>query len=615
MNEFKKTIIFSIILTNTFVASAVFAEDSKDDTNNNAVEYIDNASSEISDLQGQLDSAEKKLKEIQAEDEIKKLKIDTKTYFPDLEIKSSTNIRLDMTNLGPANLYDVKITLESLPAGVSLKSGLSPDVNIGSFLVGNTKEIVYNLETSQDAQVGTYPITYKLNANYGLNSVKTYETSKVFYIKVVKSKDQKQTQDELKPAIIKNISHPSSIKKGEIADFKFSVQNPNNAALKSVKVTVEPQEGLMNQSQNTFILNNFGANETKNMTVKLFGKDDAERKNYSIKVMVEDANTDPEANEKNDEKKSKKLPTSSQYSGIFYDNPAKKDKEEEKDNSVKNPQIIISNYNYGKSHITPGEEFDLSMTFLNTSTEKNLRNIKISITSEENTFIPIHSSNSIYIGNLNPNSSVDKILKFTTNADAKTQNVPVNIDYTYEDNKGNALTSKETISIPVMQKTILSIDEVQPPQQYFEGEPASINVSFYNLGKTQISNLKITAEGSFHTEQDPVYFLGNMEPGKSDSYSLQAFPNDPKKIDGKIIFNFDTIDGQNITMEKEFNLELNPMPVVQEGMDNMPVEEKKKVKPLPIIIGAIIGSISGVVIYKKRKKAKENAELNIDDEL
>ena len=110
-------------------------------------------------------------------------------------------------------------------------------------------------------------------------------------------------------------------------------------------------------------------------------------------------------------------------------------------------------------------------------------------------FIAVGSSNSFYIDSMGPSASVSKTLNFSVKPDATTKTVGMNIDYSYEDTKANPLTAKDTISIPVLQKTLFRADDVAQPQDVMEGEPVSISTTFYNLGKTQISNVKVTAKG------------------------------------------------------------------------------------------------------------------------
>ena len=55
---------------------------------------------------------------------------------------------------------------------------------------------------------------------------------------------------------------------------------------------------------------------------------------------------------------------------------------------------MITSYSYGGNPVQPNGQFPLSMTFVNTSKEKTLKNIKISLTADEGTFIAVGSSNS-----------------------------------------------------------------------------------------------------------------------------------------------------------------------------------------------------------------------------
>lgn len=552
---------------------------------------------QINNLKDQLEEANKEIESLKEEEKIKKLVLEYKPNFPTLFQDSSSTITLDIKNLGETNLKFTEVKISSLPAGVSLKNNATPQLNIGDFNVGDTISCKYELDINKKTDVGNFPISFDIKAKYGPNNYKEYTTSKSFYLTVNKT-DQ---GSNLKPIVITNINHPSIIKKGETVNFNFTVKNPNSAPISSIKISVLPEEGLVNQSQSVFVVNDFAAGSTRDFSVKLFPKDGAERKNYSININCEDIS------EKTDDD-TLKIPTSSQYSGIFYDAAKKEDGD-----GVKNPHILITNYTYGGKTVTPGEEFYLNMDFLNTSKSKTLRNIKISISSEESIFIPLNSSNSFFIDSLSPSGTYSKNITFTTKADAPTKTVPVDIDYTYEDTEGNPLQTKETISIPVVQKTDFSIDDVMKPYDGMEGDPVPISVSFYNLGKTTISNLMITSSGSFTVEGDPTYFVGTMEAGKSDSYSINAFPEDPHHINGTISFTYEKVDGETETVEKTFDFELNPMPYEDPSiMDNLPDENQGRKSPIFVIGGIVIAFVVLLLVIRHHKKKKES-EFDLDE--
>lgn len=548
--------------------------------------------------------------------------VDISANFSELTADTKNKLTVVVKNTGGVQI--VKPTIKAtLPSELTLLSNKSPVQNLDSVKVsGNPVFVTYDVQVSKDAKTGNYPVTFEFTGKYGISvdNYKDYTFSKTFYVNIVKPKDaKKKDETQYKPFNIYNIKHPAIVNKGDIANLTFSISNPNEKTINSVKITVIPDEGIVNQSQNTFVENNFPAKGSKSYSVKLFPKDGAEKKNYSIKLSVEPTNSiDPAttapSTDNSENETQKILPTATQYTGIFYNAPPKEDDEDKKNDGVKNPQIMISSYEYGGSPVQPNGQFPLSMTFVNTSREKTLKNIKISLTSDEGTFIAIGSSNSFYIDSMPPSSSVTKTLNFSVKPDATTKTVGMNIDYTYEDTKANPLTAKDTISIPVLQKTIFKVDDVTQPQDVMEGEPVSISTTFYNLGKTQISNVKVTASGDFTPSGSANYFLGTFDPGKSDSFSFSAIPNDQKKISGVIKFSYETLDGKTNSLEKKFNFELNPISMPTTPDEN-PQPQENNFKYMPIIIIGVLGALAILIIIlvKRNKKKKKLQELDLDE--
>ncbi|EJP25341.1 repeat protein [Peptostreptococcaceae bacterium AS15] len=569
--------------------------------------------------------AEERERERQRQDQEQKerdfnVAVDISANFSELTADTKGKLTVSVKNTGGVQI--AKPTLKAtLPAELTLLSNTSPIQNLDAVKVsGDSVFVTYEVQVSKDAKTGNYPITFDFTGKYGysVDNYKDYTYSKTFYVNIVKPEKKKKDEKQYKPFNIYNIKHPAIVNKGDIANLSFTISNPNDEAINSIKVTVAPDEGILNQSQGTFVENNFPAKGTKSYNIKLFPKDGAEKKNYSVKLTVEPTNTTeatPPANSENTENEPQKiLPTATQYTGIFYNAPPKEEDEDKKPDGVKNPQIMITSYSYGGNPVQPNGQFPLSMTFVNTSKEKTLKNIKISLTADEGTFIAVGSSNSFYIDSMGPSASVTKTLNFSVKPDATTKTVGMNIDYSYEDTKANPLTAKDTISIPVLQKTLFRVDDVAQPQDVMEGEPVSISTTFYNLGKTQISNVKVTAKGDFTPSGSANYYLGTFEPGKSDSFSFSAIPNDTKKISGVIMFSYETLDGKTNTMEKKFNFELNPISMPTQP-DVNPQPEKNSNNNLPLIIGGAVAAliVLTVVIVKIRAKKKKLQELELDE--
>lgn len=597
---------------------------------------IRNTSITKEELQKELEDTKRRLNEVLEEkekteeekDEEKKQKqrdynvsVNLVTDLSSVNADTEDKIQITIKNTGGEHLEKNTIKISALPEGISLKQGSSPTKNLSDIHVGSQITTNFEINVNKNVKTGTYPITFEFSGKYGtsVDNYKDYTYSKTFYIKVIEVEKKDKDNTQLKPFLISDIKHPAVMNKGDIGNLTFKITNPNTTTISSVKISVQPDDGIVNQTQSTFVENNFKPNASKVFSVTIFPQDKAEKKNYSIKISVEPVNSSEPIEKSNSSENEtttpKVLPASTQYTGIFYNAPNKEDEEKKEDTGVKNPQIMVSDYNYGENTILPNTQFPLTMTFVNTSKEKTLRNIKISVASDDGTFIVVGTSNAFYVDNMPPGSSVTKTLPFSVKPDAVTKTVGVNIDYSYEDMKGNTLSSKDTISIPVMQKTLFKIDDIPQPQDVMESEPLSIGTNFYNLGKTAISNLKITSYGDFTIQGDQSYFIGNMEPGKNDSISISVIPNDPKKINGALVFTYETLDSKVVKTEKKFSFDLNPIPMVDpnENQEQVPTEEKKDYKK--IIVGGGIFSIIlvGVLLKKRNSKKKKMQELDIDE--
>jgi len=57
------------------------------------------------------------------------------------------------------------------------------------------------------------------------------------------------------------------------------------------------------------------------------------------------------------------------------------------------------------------------------------------------------------------------------------------------------------------------------------GQPVSVNLNFYNMGKSTLNNLMVRCKGDFELQPGSEYFAGNFEPGRSDYYEAYIVPN------------------------------------------------------------------------------------------
>lgn len=506
----------------------------------------------------------------------------------------NNKVSIKAKNLGNSALQDMRIGFTGLPDGVTLPNqAIRKSVDTATINVEKTA--TYYFDVKDDVKTGNYPIT--LFAEGKLPNGSIFSTEETVYLHITGSQKEKQRGD----ISIRNVRLPEKAKAGESFTLSFDVVNTGNGNLEGLKVSVEGTDGIVNKSKGIFIEDTLLAKQSKKYSVTFFSNSKTEPKNYPIKIAVEPLET----------KEGEGTIATSQYAGIFiYGGGENADKQTD---GVKNPQIMIEDYAYGGNDVQAGQEFVLHLTLANTS-QKTLRNIKVSLSADEGTFVPVNSSSSFFIDSMGSKSRIKKAMRFVAKPTAEQKTSAISVDYSYEDLQGNVLTAKDTISIPVVQKTKLDIGEVNiPTEGVFEGQQANFSVTFYNFGKTVLSNLNVKATGDFTLEDKNGYFVGNMEAGKSDSFDFAIVPDKVGTVDGEIIFSYEDVSGTMQEVRKPFQFEVSEF-IPPEDPANIPEDNQDTNKGKKIAgVSALVVLLAGAVIWKKKKNRSKAKELEIDE--
>lgn len=287
------------------------------------------------------------------------------------------------------------------------------------------------------------------------------------------------------------------------------------------------------------------------------------------------------------------------------------------------PKIILNSYSCDPGIVKAGEKFKLRLSFLNTSKEKTVKNIKIYLTvpdggqstnSSGSVFTPVNSSNTLFIDEIQPKSLAVKTLEFYTIPDASPKTYSLTANFEYQDEQGTEYKATEIIGVPVNQQVALETTDFQLASDGFIGQPVPISMQFYNTGKATISNLMLKVEGNFSAENG-TYYVGTFEVGASDYFEATITPTTPGLQSGSVIITFDDPSGEHLEIKKEisFNAQEMVQPQPTDGM--IPVEMTPPVnwKKRLIIIGAVLVLvIIGSIIAHKRglfKKLKKRLTL------
>lgn len=273
------------------------------------------------------------------------------------------------------------------------------------------------------------------------------------------------------------------------------------------------------------------------------------------------------------------------------------------------PKIILNQYSCDPSIVKAGETFTLNLSFLNTSKDKTVSNIKIFFTVPESgsntsgsVFTPVKSSNTFFIDSIPPKGVYRKTLEFFTIPDAAPKTYTLTANFEYEEENGTEHKATELIGVPVNQQIKLETSEIQFPPEAFVGQPVPASMEFYNMGKAKLSNLMIKIEGNFDI-QNGNYFVGNFDIGASDFYEGSITPTAPGIQEGTLIISYDEPSGEHMEIRKDFTLNVIEMLMPEmppgfepEGMDTQGGFSKKAIW---IGIAAFVIALAGFISYKK----------------
>ena len=524
-----------------------------------------------------------------------RLTVDSISMTPAEDAAGGANLKINLKNIGNLPAKDIKITLKGLKSG-GFTTYKSTDVKYLTKIDGNTSgSVTYLLSVPGSAAGSSNELTVKMEYRDEMGTGYTDENQ--IFVPTDGSGDGKP---EL--SFDKILSPQGAVSANQYFKIGFDLNNSGIGTAKNIMVSLVCDKEIVTRSISNVIIDKIDKSNAKHVEFTLFATDDALTKNYPVALNLQ--YEDVYGAKYN----------ASQYVGVYVENGAGK--------SV--PRIIVSNYGFEPVEVKAGEDFKLKLSFLNTSRTTGISNIKATFTSDDGTFTPSNSSNTFFIEAIATKESVERelMLHVKPDADAKSYNLAVNFDY--EDEKGNAITTKETISVPVTQNPRLLTGELSLPPETFAGQPLQVYIDFYNMGKSILYNLMVKAEGDFQG-QNLSYYVGNFEPGRSDSFDTSIIPNAPGALKGNIVFSFEDASGKKSEIKKEFSVNVTEMKqeaMMQQGGDKgiMLGPDGKPIKQAQagfrlLIIGIIVlfVIVSVVVFIILRRKHIKRKEMSLDE--
>lgn len=523
-----------------------------------------------------------------------KLIIGRSASIPTFMAGEEDTLSVPVENLHQGTARNVNVSLlvdkpDAFPfqiAGMSLQTAM---VSIGS------RDIEYarfpGLKVAPGTASGVYPISVKVD--YTTDGGREGSATGTIFIKIINNKAPALRVMDL-------LLNNETLDSGESTEIKLQIKNEGEFVAKDIQVKLAgfTSTGLrLDQALDTLYVTEMKGGEFKALPFKVYADPGIESGSYALDVTIK------YKNESNQEftAESKVYLTIEGSSG-------------EGKNIKSSPRLIIENYSYGNDFVRPGEVFDLQLAFLNTSSSKDVYNIKVSFTSDENIFSPVNSGSSFVTETIPAGGNMSQAVRWKSKLDAasKTYNITANLEY--EDQKGNKYTDKELIGVTVIQESELVVPMLEKPDEIFAGSPFGLSATYFNAGKAAVRNLMIHTEGDFDI-QDGAEYIGNLEPGKSDYFEVTLTPHQEGVCSGSIIFSYNDDMGQLYEIKKDFQVEAisSPEPFVMEPPENM-VKAGQGGFKTPLLAAAaaiLIGGLAFIIVRRRRRKRIE--DVNFDE--
>ncbi len=521
---------------------------------------------------------------------------------------AAKTVTLTLANGGTLPAKNVQISLTGFTAdGLALEGDLATK-QVGDIGAGQRLDVMYNIKAMPQAE-GIKTLTATLN--YRDSSGTAHDKTTEIFI----NSGFNGLAKSLDISFDKTQYHMLS---GQTLTVGLTIKNKSHQDLDNLQLNVNA-DGLQMMSTYQKLIKTIKASETQYYSFAVAAGDGVSQSTYPLRADIKAVNQQTET-------------AAMAISGITV--------EEKTDSKLGKPKVIIDGYDYGGDFIMAGEAFPLTVNFKNTSSTMGIKNVKATYISADNVFIPVDSSNAVFVEKIGAGETVSKTVMVKTKNDAAPKTYVLDFTIAYEDEKGNAYDAKnnpyeekESISINLKQKNRLEVPEIKLPPMVMVGEPINLDVNFFNMGKSTMYNMLVSIEGDFDT-QDATSYVGTFEPGKSEYYTATLFATQTGEAKGKIIFSFEDSNGEPEKIEKELMLN-----VVEGGMpggdDGFPGDFKPGEGEMPddmmppeggagglaniwqyvaIGIALIVVIIIVVVVLKKRNKKRKDALLEIEDE-
>lgn len=289
------------------------------------------------------------------------------------------------------------------------------------------------------------------------------------------------------------------------------------------------------------------------------------------------------------------------------------------------PRVMILANSLQGTVLSAGSAVPWSVSVKNCSSSQSLENMKITLLSENKDILL--EKNSWYFGRIGAGNAVELSQNLTVGKKAAAEPASFQFQFEYEDTKGTAYTSTETVHISVSQIPQAELANVTFPESIYESDTDVLTFQIQNTGLAALYNVRVRLEGKgLFPEKD--LFLGTVEAGTYADGEINVFAGtlnmdnegniieeDGKKYGettGKVIFSYENEQGETTEQSQEVHTSIKKPQVVELKVEKEPPKTNQWwITILVFVFSILILTICWLYLrmshYRKRADKAERA--------
>jgi len=454
--------------------------------------------------------------------------VHTGALAPEQTFTVSANIQ----NIGDAAARDVRVSFpENMRAADNIF--VTSDLNNALFQTmdaGHSSVLNFTFQTSSDIETGAHTILFEVSFREETGNEITREVFP-FIVNVYSPEDDED--DELTTLEVRGVTAPTGrVNVGQNGTISFDLYNTGGFEARNIRVeaTPENENAIVPMTANVQTLRSLATGASHRVSFSFSPRDSAVTRSYAVRFRISFENESGDATDSFD-----------QFVSFNVYNP---DEEDDDDETLQIPRVMVSDYILYPPVPQAGREFEMTITFRNTSATRSVNNIRI-LMEEVMTqnapgmgqgghqhfagFSPVGGSNTLFVDFLAPLGEVTKVLRFTTSGEATSGAHTKRISFDYQDQDFRTHEASQQISISVAQVSRLELRNVEIMPFAQVGSPVRFSFGVINSGRVNLGSVRVRMEGPFdtaHAGGEEGEFIGPLNLQRTVEFHGQFVPNE-----------------------------------------------------------------------------------------